>query len=263
MADGTGLQAYEPASGNPAPTPVNGGAPPTIGTIRVYFALNFGLRNALDNACDGRNKASTAACVNGGYYVSNLTTALLGDASKGLGRATYALIKLCHSPVSTIDRPWRKRAGDAINNKQCLDVRQVRFGSTTEGAVVINGSTAVPNANSVIAGNLWVKPVNAQYGIAVNDKPLYNFTDGNVNATTGVPTPVIAQYTNTITGAPTPSPVAFCRPLPDPTSPNGVNPSKAAGWTYNSSDPLNSYLTGAPPPPPASHPLPPVAAAAH
>jgi hypothetical protein len=75
---GAGLSTYTPRSKQATPVGANGGAPATLDTIRVYFALNFGLRNALDNACDGRTAATTKACVNGGYYVSNLTTALLG-----------------------------------------------------------------------------------------------------------------------------------------------------------------------------------------
>lgn len=105
---------------------------PGTGTnsITVYFALNFGLRNALDNPYDdsagylgtGSFNATTRgqARTYGGYYVSNLTTALLGDASKGLGRATRAQVKLCFAPMSTRDRKWRKKSGDAKNNKQCL-----------------------------------------------------------------------------------------------------------------------------------------------
>jgi hypothetical protein len=46
-------------------------------------ALNYGLRNALDNPYD--STGSNPKYTYGGFYVSNLTTALLGDASKGLG----------------------------------------------------------------------------------------------------------------------------------------------------------------------------------
>lgn len=48
-------------------------------------ALNYGLRNAIDNPYDSTTVAAGLRAVNGGYYVSNLTTALLGDVSKNLG----------------------------------------------------------------------------------------------------------------------------------------------------------------------------------
>jgi hypothetical protein len=69
------LSVYQPGTG--------------VNTITVYFALNYGLRNALDNPYDdstGYNGTGIAfnkttrglARTYGGYYVSNLTTALLG-----------------------------------------------------------------------------------------------------------------------------------------------------------------------------------------
>ncbi len=59
---------------------------------RCCAALNYGLRNALDNPY---NDTDTTVPLGqrhsyGGYYVSNLTTALLGDASKGLGVRSVA-----------------------------------------------------------------------------------------------------------------------------------------------------------------------------
>jgi len=242
LASGAGVTTYTPgtlAASPPSPTG-NGQQPPNMGSIRVYFALNYGLRNALDNACDGRNQASTGACVNGGFYVSNLTTALLGDPSKGLGQAKYALIKLCHSPMSTIDRPWRKRSGDAVNNKQCLDVKQLLFGADVEpvnaGAVTALADGSSPMATLGGGAAMLVQPVNAQSSLAVNGGPLVNFTAGTVNGT-GFPGPVIAAYTNQL-GVPQASPVAFCRPAVDPSSPNGVKYSKALGAAFtNVSDP--------------------------
>ena len=235
-----GLTVYTPGSKVPTPNlnNGNGGQPATMGAIRVYFALNFGLRNALDNSCDGRNKASAKACVNGGYYVSNLTTALLGDPSKGLGRAKYAVIRLCHSPMSTQDRPWRKKSGDAVNNKQCMDVKQVLFGAETE--LVENpvpGTTATPNAVLGGGGKLMVlEPVNAAQGLAVNDVPLGPYTDGNVDPVTGAPTPVKSGYYITsaagVTNFSAPSPVAFCRPLYNASLPSGVDPDSSKGVFY-------------------------------
>jgi hypothetical protein len=153
------LSVYQPGTG--------------VNTITVYFALNYGLRNALDNPYDdsaGYNGTGNftkttrgLARTYGGYYVSNLTTALLGDASKGLGRATRAQVKLCFAPMSTLDRRWRKKSGDAKNNKQCL----------------------VEIANLVMP--------NAVTGLAVND--------------TAYP-----AYIDDASGVPAISPVAFCRP---------------------------------------------------
>ena len=252
---GQGLTWYTPASTQATPANMTGDGsaqPATLGTIRVYFALNFGLRNALDNACDGRTKATTAACVNGGYYASNLTTALLGDASKGLGRATYAVIKLCHSPISTLDRPWRKRSGDAVNNKQCMDVKQLLFGADSEKMVSSPnvGVVGTPNAGLVSGSDILVfQPLNAQTGLAVNNMPFTNFTSGNF-AATGAASVVGAYVTNTSAGlnVPTPSPVAFCRPASSSSYASGVDPSKAAGVQFNaatgvctqSASPLNS-----------------------
>ena len=61
--------------------------------VTVYFALNYGLRNALDNPYD--STGSNPKYTYGGYYVSNLTTALLGDPSKGLGVRARALPRAC------------------------------------------------------------------------------------------------------------------------------------------------------------------------
>ena len=240
-----GLTVYTPGSKQPTPNlnNGNGGQPATMNAIRVYFALNFGLRNALDNACDGRNKTSAKACINGGFYVSNLTTALLGDASKGLGRATYAVIRLCHSPMSTTDRPWRKKSGDAVNNKQCMDVKQVLFGTETELANdPVAGTNSTPNA--VLGGGgklMMMQPLNAVTGLAVNDVPLGAYTDGNVDPVTGAPTAVKSGYyvTNAagVTNVSAPSPVAFCRPLADASQPSGVDPDSRKGvfWFKNTS----------------------------
>ena len=196
--DQSGLTTYTPGSQQaPVNNSGNGGQPATMGSIRVYFSLNFGLRNALDNACDGRNASTTGACVNGGYYVSNLTTALLGDASKGLGPAKYALIKLCHSPMSTLDRPWRKRAGDAINNKQCQDVKQLLFGADVEAvdaahATALAGDGTTPMALLAAGGSaMLVQPVPAQTGLAVNGVQLTGFTDG---AFAGCPSPHVPGF---------------------------------------------------------------------
>lgn len=188
---------------------------PGAGSIDVYFALNFGLRNALDNSCDGTAQKSTAACVNGGYYVSNLTTALLGDASKGLGRAHTAVIRLCHSPTAAIDRPWRKKSGDAIYNKQCQSVHQLLYGAATEQP-------------------LMYTPPNAMVGIAVNGPPLVNYTNTGVNAATG---PVQSYLTN-VSGVltPTQSPIAFCRPKANASFASGVDPNKVAGVAFSASN---------------------------
>ena len=231
---GEGLTTYTPRSQQATPnSSTNGGQPATLDTIRVYFALNFGLRNALDNACDGRIGKTTKSCVNGGYYVSNLTTALLGDDSKGLGRATYAVIRLCHSPMSTTDRPWRKKSGDAVNNKQCMDVKQLLFGANTELiAAPLSASNATPNAVLAIGSSLAViRPMNAVSGIAVNDVPLSNYTDGNVSSS------VISFYkVNKTTGpANAPSPVAFCRPLSNSSFASGVDPDSSKGVFFNAS----------------------------
>ena len=239
--EGQGLTWYTPASTQATPANLTGDGsaqPATLNTIRVYFSLNFGLRNALDNACDGRTKTTTAACVNGGYYASNLTTALLGDASKGLGPATYAIIKLCHSPVSTLDRPWRRRSGDAVNNKQCMDVKQLLFGADSEKIVSSPnvGVVGTPNAGLVAGSNILVfKPLNAQAGLAVNNVPFTNFTSGTFS-TQGAASVVGAYVTNsTVLNAPTISPVAFCRPASSSAYASGVDPSKAAGVQYSAS----------------------------
>ena len=239
--EGQGLTWYTPASTQATPANLTGDGsaqPATLNTIRVYFSLNFGLRNALDNACDGRTNTTTAACVNGGYYASNLTTALLGDASKGLGPATYAIIKLCHSPVSTLDRPWRRRSGDAVNNKQCMDVKQLLFGADSEKIVSSPnvGVVGTPNAGLVAGSNILVfKPLNAQAGLAVNNVPFTNFTSGTFS-TQGAASVVGAYVTNsTVLNAPTISPVAFCRPASSSAYASGVDPSKAAGVQYNAS----------------------------
>lgn len=241
---GNGMTWYTPDS--PVPTPLNmtgdGSAQPaTLSTIRVYFALNYGLRNALDNACDGRSQSSSGNCVNGGYYVSNLTTALLGDSSKGLGRATYAIVKLCHSPTSTLDRPWRKRSGDAINNKQCMDVKQLLFGADAEKLNSPNvGVVGTPNFG-VVGGEdiMLLQPLPAQTGLAVNNVPYTNFTNGKFSPL-GAASVISAYTTNTAAAlnVPTVSPVAFCRPAADTTGTqaSGINPSKAAGvWFWNAS----------------------------
>jgi hypothetical protein len=237
---GSGMTWYTPASTQATPANMTGDGSPqpaTLSTIRVYFALNFGLRNALDNPCDGRTAATTAACVNGGYYASNLTTALLGDASKGLGRATYAVIKLCHSPVSTLDRPWRKRSGDAVNNKQCMDVKQLLYGADSEQIVSSPnvGVVGTPNAGLVAGSDILVfQPLAAQAGLAVINKPFVNFTSGTFS-TQGAASVVGAYVTNTTTGlnVPTISPVGFCRPASSSSYANGLDPSKAAGVQYN------------------------------
>ena len=229
---GAGLSWYTPRSSQATPASSNGPAPATLNTIRVFFALNYGLRNALDNSCDGRTAPTTKACVNGGYYVSNLTTALLGDPSKGLGRATYAVIRLCHSPVSTTDRPWRKKSGDVVNNKQCMDAQQLLYGANTE--LVQNptlGASGAPSATFALGSSIAViRPLNALSGLAINDVPLTNYTDGNLG------TPIIPAYVvnkTTTLNMNAPSPVAFCRPLSDPSFPSGVNPDSAKGVYFN------------------------------
>jgi hypothetical protein len=235
-----GLTVYTPGSKEPTPANLNGGnggQPATMGAIRVYFALNFGLRNALDNSCDGRTKPTAKSCVNGGFYASNLTTALLGDPSKGLGRAKYALIRLCYSPMSTKDRPWRKKAGDAVNNKQCMGIKQVLFGAESELANNPQpGTTGTPNVVVGTGGKLMMyEPVPAATGLAVNDVPYGAYTDGNLDAN-GKPTPVLSGYyiTNSVgaTNVSAPSPVAFCRPLSDASFPSGVNPDSRLGVYY-------------------------------
>lgn len=65
-----------------------------------------------------------------------------------------AEVKLCFAPMSTVDRKWRKKSGDAVKNKQCL----------TEMA--------------------RVSPPNAVTGLAVSDVPL----PGYLNAS-GLPAP--------------------------------------------------------------------------
>jgi len=237
LPSAAGMTVYTPGSMAPTPSNLNGGnggQPATMGALRVYFALNFGLRNALDNSCDGRNKLTARACVNGGYYASNLTTALLGDASKGLGRAKYALIRLCYSPMSTQDRPWRKKSGDAVNNKQCMGIKQVLFGAdAAKEENPVNGTTATPNAVLGTGGKLmYFQPVNAASGLAVNGVPYGSYTDGNLAPDTGLPTAVKSGYYVNSTSAinvNAPSPVAFCRPLVNTAYANGLDPDANKG----------------------------------
>jgi hypothetical protein len=183
----------------------------------------------------GANATSGKKYVNGGYYVSNLTTALLGDDSKNLGvrcaalprsrrvprcqlalavltwrarphaqRAYLAEIKLCYAPMSILDRSWRKKYGDAV-------VRGARRGTRGHPRSAPDAARAAParpqrNKQCLQLIKRFV-PEPATTGLAVNDVPL-------------------PGYVNPATNQPAASPVAFCRPGVNASFPSGVHPER-------------------------------------
>jgi hypothetical protein len=149
----------------------------------------------------------------------------LADAAPHLAcaqRAVTAEVKLCFAPMSTYDRKWRKKSGDAkVSQRRAHALQPARLHACSGAPAASLHLACVRCAYTRRPADRHPRTRASQ----LNKQCLTKIAEfAPPMAVTGLAVSDVAYPPNLVNGVPAISPIKFCRPLADPTFANGVNP---------------------------------------